>query len=90
MCSLQTCVNVNYYLLKVKSLTFWLWFDFCEVCLWEKNMLILLKHTFWFISQLYSKQFLKNQIVISHLSCLTLIGVAVNLSAVKKNQPEIP
>lgn len=59
MCSLQTCVDVSYYFLKVKSLTFWLWVDFCEVCFWEKNMLILLIHTFWFICQLYSKLFLK-------------------------------
>lgn len=66
-------------LVSILTITYWklkfgLWFDFCEVCFWEKSMPILLIHTFWFSCQLYSKQFFKKSDCDFTSHCLTLIG----------------
>lgn len=68
MCSLQTCPDVNYFLLKVNKLTFWLWFGFWEVCFLEK------RHADPTDTHILILRIKKNQIVILYISCLNLIN----------------
>lgn len=47
---------------------------FVKLTFGRKDMLIVSIHIFWFIWQLYSKDFFKNQITILYISCLNLFN----------------